>query len=33
MVSAYPGGNGAVREFAEFILISQGKSITLPERW
>ena len=33
VVSAYPGGNGAVREFAEFILISQGKSITLPERW
>lgn len=27
------GGNGAVREFAEFILVTQGKPITLPEQW
>lgn len=27
------GGNGAVREFAEFILTRQGKSITLAENW
>ncbi|MCC6845841.1 MAG: HAD hydrolase family protein [Bacteroidetes bacterium] len=27
------GGKGAVREFAEAILIAQGKSITLPESW
>ena len=33
VVCTKPGGNGAVREFAEFILTAQGKSITLPERW
>ena len=33
MVSSFPGGNGAVREFAEFILIAQGKYVTLPEQW
>ena len=27
------GGNGAIREIAEKILISQNKSITLPENW
>lgn len=27
------GGNGAVREFAELILTSQGKTITLSEGW
>ncbi len=27
------GGNGAVREFAEFILTRQGKPITLSENW
>ncbi|MFP4528752.1 MAG: KdsC family phosphatase [Candidatus Kapaibacterium sp.] len=27
------GGNGAVREFAEKILISQNKSVTLTENW
>ncbi|MEY2719080.1 MAG: 3-deoxy-D-manno-octulosonate 8-phosphate phosphatase KdsC [Bacteroidota bacterium] len=33
MVSDFPGGNGAVRQFAEFILEAQGKSIGLPENW
>lgn len=28
-----PGGNGAVREFAELILKSQNKSILLTENW
>jgi 3-deoxy-D-manno-octulosonate 8-phosphate phosphatase (KDO 8-P phosphatase) len=28
-----PGGKGAVREFAELILINQNKPITLPEKW
>ncbi len=28
-----PGGNGAVREFAELILTSQGHPVTLPEQW
>ncbi len=27
------GGNGAVRELAEFILVAQDKPITLPEQW
>jgi YrbI family 3-deoxy-D-manno-octulosonate 8-phosphate phosphatase len=27
------GGNGAVREFAELILIHQNKPITLPDKW
>lgn len=27
------GGHGAVREFAEYILLSQGKPITLLENW
>lgn len=27
------GGNGAVREFAELILVNQNKSIILPENW
>lgn len=27
------GGDGAVRELAELILVSQGKPITLPEDW
>ena len=27
------GGNGAVREFAELILRSQGQPVILPERW
>lgn len=27
------GGDGAVREFAEMILLSQNKPITLPENW
>ncbi|MCX6139962.1 MAG: HAD-IIIA family hydrolase [Candidatus Kapabacteria bacterium] len=30
---ASQGGNGAVREFAEFILVAQSKPITLPEQW
>lgn len=33
VISDFPGGNGAVRQFAEFILESQGKSIGLPENW
>lgn len=33
LVCQRPGGNGAVRELAEFILIAQGKPITLPEQW
>ncbi len=33
MVCQKPGGNGAVRELAEFILVAQNKPITLPERW
>lgn len=32
-VSVKQGGNGAVRDFAELILINQNKSITLPENW
>ena len=28
-----PGGNGAVREFAELILTAQQQPVTLPERW
>ncbi len=32
-VCSKQGGNGAVREFAEIILINQNKSITLPENW
>ncbi len=28
-----PGGNGAVRELAEFILVNQGHSVTLTEGW
>ncbi len=27
------GGNGAVREFAEYVLLAQNKSITLTENW
>jgi len=30
---SHNGGNGAVREFAEQILLSQNKSIILPENW
>lgn len=33
IVCVATGGNGAVREFAEFILLSQGQPITLPENW
>jgi YrbI family 3-deoxy-D-manno-octulosonate 8-phosphate phosphatase len=33
MVCSQSGGNGAVREFAEFILMAQGMQVTLPERW
>ncbi len=33
LVCSRPGGNGAVREFAEFILQAQGKPVTLPEQW
>lgn len=33
IVCMHLGGNGAVREFAEFILKAQGKPITLPEQW
>jgi 3-deoxy-D-manno-octulosonate 8-phosphate phosphatase (KDO 8-P phosphatase) len=33
VIAGFPGGNGAVREFAEFILTSQGKSVGLPENW
>ena len=32
-VCYHDGGDGAVREFAELILKSQNKSITLPEKW
>lgn len=32
-VCSAAGGYGAVREFAEFILISQNHPITLPEQW
>jgi len=32
-ISKYPGGNGAVREFAELILKAQSHPITLPEQW
>jgi YrbI family 3-deoxy-D-manno-octulosonate 8-phosphate phosphatase len=28
-----PGGNGAVREFAELILKTQNQAVTLPEQW
>ena len=31
--SQFPGGNGAVREFAEFILMSNDQPITLQENW
>lgn len=31
--SSYTGGNGAVREFAEAILVAQEKPIVLPEEW
>lgn len=31
--SKFPGGNGAVREFAELILTSQGHPVTLRENW
>lgn len=33
VISKFTGGNGAVRDFAEFILTSQGKSVGLPENW
>jgi YrbI family 3-deoxy-D-manno-octulosonate 8-phosphate phosphatase len=33
IVCARPGGNGAVREFAEYILLAQGRPVTLPEQW
>jgi 3-deoxy-D-manno-octulosonate 8-phosphate phosphatase (KDO 8-P phosphatase) len=33
MRCAANGGHGAVREFIEFILTSQGLPITLPEQW
>jgi YrbI family 3-deoxy-D-manno-octulosonate 8-phosphate phosphatase len=33
VVTDFPGGTGAVRAFAEFILLAQGKSIGLPENW
>lgn len=32
-ISQYPGGNGAVREFAELILKAQDQPVTLPEQW
>jgi len=32
-VCSKPGGEGAVREFAELILVNQNKSIILPENW
>ena len=32
-VCSQRGGNGAVREFAEFILKAQGHAVTLPENW
>ena len=32
-VCSKKGGNGAVRELAELILINQNKSITLPDDW
>ena len=32
-VCSKTGGHGAVRELAEMILISQNKSVTLPENW
>ncbi|MBI2793481.1 MAG: HAD family hydrolase [Ignavibacteria bacterium] len=32
-VCSASGGNGAVREFAELILRSQHKPVTLPEKW
>ncbi|MCX7737045.1 MAG: HAD-IIIA family hydrolase [Candidatus Kapabacteria bacterium] len=32
-ICSKPGGEGAVREFAELILINQNKSIILPENW
>ena len=32
-ICTYDGGNGAVRELAEKILLSQNKQITLPESW
>jgi 3-deoxy-D-manno-octulosonate 8-phosphate phosphatase (KDO 8-P phosphatase) len=33
IICSNPGGGGAVREIAEFILTCQGKPITLPEIW
>lgn len=32
-ICSKPGGEGAVREFAELILVNQNKSIILPENW
>ena len=32
-VSAYNGGDGAIREFAEKLLLSQNKSVSLPDDW
>ncbi len=32
-ICTHEGGNGAVRELAEKILLSQNKQITLPESW
>jgi YrbI family 3-deoxy-D-manno-octulosonate 8-phosphate phosphatase len=32
-ISVYDGGNGAIREIAEKILLSQNKSVSLPDNW
>jgi len=32
-ISSKSGGNGAVREFAEFILKAQNQPVTIPENW
>jgi YrbI family 3-deoxy-D-manno-octulosonate 8-phosphate phosphatase len=32
-ISTKQGGKGAIREFAELIILYQNKSITLPENW
>ncbi len=32
-VSTYDGGAGAIREIAEKILLSQNKSVSLPDNW
>ena len=32
-ISVYDGGKGAIREIAEKILLSQNKSVSLPDNW